>query len=182
MSPQAKDKFDSDVSRMYIVAEISPNSVNIDKGETVPVIFAVQVFLKRKNFDPKTISQISKLIDQKMLLVLDYDGERKLAIHHSKLIQSDWKSVDDFTVSLTGLNLDTVWENLITQVGSIEIEQGNTLDEQIAADEKKAKLQKEIARLEKQARAEKQPKKKFEIFNEIKKLSIKKDGGKYDGL
>lgn len=170
MNPQAKDKFDSDVSRMYIVAEISPNSVNIDKGENVPVIFAVQVFLKRKNFDPKTISQISKLIDQKMLLVLDCDGERKLAIHHSKLIQSDWMPIDDCSVSLTGLNLDKVWENLITQVGGIEIEQGHSLDEQIASDEQKAKLLKEIARLEKQARAEKQPKKKFELVSRITEL------------
>ena len=170
MSPQAKDKFDSDVSRMYIVAEISPNTINIDKGETVPVIFAVQIILKRKNFDPKTISQISKLIDQKMILVLDCDGERKLAIHHSKLIQSDWKPVDDCTVSLTGLNLDTVWENLITQVGSIEIEQGHSLDEQIAVDEQKAKLLKEIARLEKLAKKEKQPKKKFEIVQKINQL------------
>ena len=173
MSPQAKDKFDADISRIYIVAEISPNTVNIDKGESVPVIFAVQVFLKRKNFDPKTISQISKLIDQKMLLVLDCDGERKLAIHHSKLIHSEWKSVDDCTVSLTGLNLDTVWENLITQVGSIKIEQGHSLDEQIASDEQKAKLLKEIARLEKLAKKEKQPKKKFEIVQQIKTLKNK---------
>ena len=182
MSPQAKDKFDSDVSRMYIVAEISPNSVNIDKGETVPVIFVLQVLLKRKNFDPKTISQISKLIDQKMLLVLDCDEERKLAIHHSKLIQSNWMPVDDRSVSLTGLNLDKVWENLITQIGGIEIEQGHSLDEQIASDEQKAKLLKEIARLEKLAKKEKQPKKKFEIVQKIKKLSIAKECGGYGNI
>lgn len=176
MNTAAKDKFDADISRINIVAEISPNTVNIDKGETVPVIFVLQVLLKHKKFDPKTISQISKLIDQKMLLVLDCDGERKLAIHHSKLIHSEWKSVDNCTVSLTGLNLDTVWENLITQVGSIEIEQGHSLDEQIASDEQKAKLEKEIARLEKLAKKEKQPKKKFEIVQEIKRLINQSDG------
>ena len=170
MSPQAKDKFDSDVSRIYIVAEISPNTVSIEKGETVSAIYVLQVILKQKEFDSRTISQISKLIEQNMLLVLDFDGERKLAIHHTKLIQSDWKPSDDCLVSLTGLNLDTVWENLITQVGGIEIEQGHSLDEQIAADEQKAKLEKEIARLEKQARNEKQPKKKYELVQEIKKL------------
>ena len=111
-----------------------------------------------------------KLIEQNMLLVLDCDGERKLAIHHTKLIQSDWTPIETCSVSLTGLNLDTVWENLITQVGGIEVEQGHSLDEQIAADEQKAKLEKEIARLEKQARNEKQPKKKFELVEKIKKL------------
>ena len=170
MNTAAKEKFDADISRINIVAEISPNTVSIENGETVSAIYVLQVILKQKEFDSRTISQISKLIDQNMLLVLDCDGERKLAIHHTKLIQSDWKPSDDCSVALTGLNLDTVWENLITQVGSIEIEQGHSLDEQIAADEQKAKLEKEIARLERQARNEKQPKKKFELVQEIKKL------------
>lgn len=174
MNTAAKDKFDTDISRINIVAEISPNTVNIAKGETVSAIYVLQVILKQKEFDNRTISQISKLIEQNMLLVLDCDGERKLAIHHTKLIQSDWTPIEACSVSLTGLNLDTVWENLITQVGSIEVEQGHSLDEQIAADEKRAKLEKEIARLEKQARNEKQPKKKFEIVQQIKEF---KKGG-----
>ena len=150
MNTAAKEKFDADISRINIVAEISPNTVNIAKGETVSVIYVLQVILKHKEFEDKTISQISKLIDQNMVLVLDCDGERKLAIHHTKLLQTDWKPSDECSVALTGLNLDTVWENLITGVGSIEIEQGHSLDEQIAADEQKAKLEKEIrARWEK---------------------------------
>ena len=43
--------------------------------------------------------------------------------------------------------------------------------EQIAVDDQRAKIEKEIARLEKQARAEKQPKKKFELVQKIKELS-----------
>lgn len=66
--------------------------------------------------------------------------------------------------------MDSVWENLIVQVGGITIQQGNTLDQQIVADEKRAKLEKEIARLEKLAWAEKQPKKKFELVQQIQKL------------
>ena len=39
-----------------------------------------------------------------------------------------------------------------------------------AADERRQKIEKEIAKLEKQARAEKQPKKKFELVQQIKNL------------
>ena len=173
MNTAAKEKFDADISRINIVAEISPNTVSIAKGETVSAIYVLQVILKQKEFDSKTISQISKLIEQNMLLVLDYDGERKLAIHHTKLIQSNWKPSDDCFISLTGLNLDTVWENLVTQVGGIEIKQGHSLDEQIAADEQKEKAEREIARLERMARNEKQPKKKFELVQEIKRLKAR---------
>ena len=170
MNTATREKFDADISRINIVSEVSPATTNISAGEHVKSIYVLQVILKHKEFEPKTISQISKLIDQNMVLVLDCDGERKLAIHHTKLLQTDWKSSDECSIALTGLNLDTVWENLITQVGSIEIEQGHSLDEQIAADEQKAKLEKEIARLERQARNEKQPKKKFELVQKIMKL------------
>lgn len=68
------------------------------------------------------------------------------------------------------MNLDTVWENIVVQVGDVDIKEGNTLEEQIIVDEQQAKLQKEIARLEKQARAEKQPKKKFELVQKINNM------------
>jgi len=55
-------------------------------------------------------------------------------------------------------------------LGSVEIEQGNTLDEQMLVDERRQKLQKQIQALEKQAGAEKQPKLKFELVRQIKIL------------
>lgn len=53
----------------------------------------------------------------------------------------------------------------------ITVDKGNTLDEQIAVDERRMKIQKEIDRLTKQAKNEKQPKKKFELAQKIKKLN-----------
>lgn len=167
MSPAAKTKFDTDISRINIVGEISPNTTGIAQGKNITSIFVLQVVLKQREFQPTIITQISKLIDQNMLLVLDYGNDRKLAIYHSKLIQTEWVPADVCTIELKGLDLDSVWENFITQVGGITIQEGNTLDEQIAVNEHQEKLKKEIARLEKLARAEKQPKKKFELVQQI---------------
>ena len=50
-------------------------------------------------------------------------------------------------VELKGLNLDTVWENIVIAVGGVNMEKGNSLDEQIEINEKKQKLEKEIAKL-----------------------------------
>lgn len=170
MNTAAKEKIDADISRITIVNEIAPNKVNIPAGDEVKNFFVLLVSLKRKEFDEKTIATLSKLIPQNILFILEYGNESKLAIYHTKIMQTEWMPSNECSVRLIGLNLDTVWENLITQVGCIEIEQGRSLDEQIAADEQKAKLEKEIARLEKLARKEKQPKKKFEIVERIKKL------------
>ena len=107
---------------------------------------------------------------QNLLLVLEYRGECRLAIYHTKFIQSEWQKAADCTVTLRGLDLSAVWQNVVTQVGEIHVEEGNTLEQQIEVDEHRAKVQREIARLEKLARKETQPKKKFELVQRINEL------------
>ena len=170
MNTAEKAKIDADISRITIVNEVSAEKVHIAAGDQVKSFFVLLVALKKKDFDDKTIITISKLIHQNMLLVLECGDEAKLATYHTKLMQTEWKRKEALSVELKGLNLDSVWENIIMQIGGITIDQGNTLDEQIAADEHRQKIEKEIAKLEKQARAEKQPKKKFELAQQIKKL------------
>ena len=173
MNTAEKAKIDADISRITIVNEVSAEKVHIAAGNQVKSFFVLLVALKKKDFDDKTIITISKLIPQNMLLILECGDEAKLATYHSKLMQTEWKRKEALSVELKGLNLDSVWENIIMQIGGITIDQGNTLDEQIAADEYRQKIEKEIAKLEKQARAEKQPNKKFELaqrVNALKKL------------
>lgn len=170
MNTAERAKIDADISRITIVNEVSPAKINIAEGEQVKSFFVLLVALKRKDFEEKTIITISKLIPQNILLVLECDGEAKLAAYHTKLIQTDWKRKEDLSIELKGLNMDAVWENIIVQIGGITIGQGNTLDEQIAVDEQRMKMQKEIDRLKKAAKNENQPKKKFELTQQINKL------------
>lgn len=174
MNNTTKEKVDADISRITIVNEISAARVSLAEGETVKAFFVINVALKRREFSESTIAMVSKLIPQNILMVLSFEQEAKLAVYRTKLLQTQWMPKDEVTVQLKGLDLDAAWENIIIQIGGIQMQQGNTLDQQIALDEKRAKLQKEIARLEKLARAEKQPKKKYEIVQKIQKL---KTGG-----
>lgn len=50
------------------------------------------------------------------------------------------------------------------------------MDEQIQIDDQKAKLQKEIEKLEKQAWNEKQPNKKFQLAQQVKALKNRLEG------
>ena len=159
MNTAAKERMDADISRITIVNEISPERVNVEAGKGVQNFFVLNVALKKKDFDERNLATLSKLIPQNILFILEHDGKCKLAIYHNKLMQTEWKPAEEYTIELKGLNLDTVWENIVIDIGSVNLEQGNTLDEQIEIDEKREKLEKEIAKLEKQARAEKQPKK-----------------------
>ena len=78
------------------------------------------------------------------------------------------KSVDKSCVFF--LYLDTVWENIVKSIGHIEVESGNTLAEQIANNDQRAKLLAQIVTLERKMANEKQPRRKREYFEQIKKL------------
>lgn len=168
LNTAAKDRVDADISRITIVNEITPDKVNIPAGNEVASFFVLLVILKRKDFDDKTIAALSKLIPQNILFVLEYEDESKLAVYRTRLLQTDWKKTEEQQIEIKGLNLDKVWENIVVAVGSIRIEQGNSLNEQIVIDDKRRKIKKEIDKLEKKARAEKQPKKKYEMVQRMR--------------
>lgn len=168
LKPAQRDGFDADVSRIDIVAVVSPTTVPaIAAGESIKEFYVLAVQLKRKDYDEKNIAMLSKLIPQNILFALQYEDQTQLAIHHTKLIKSEWKPTYDTTISLTGLNLDTVWENIIKAIGEIQVQEGKTLVEQIQADERLAKLKKQIEELERKCRAEKQPRMRLELYEKL---------------
>ena len=174
LKPAQKDGFDADVSRIDIVAVVSPTTVlAVAAGESIKEFYVLAVQLKRKDYEEKNIAMLSKLIPQNILFALQYEDQTQLAVYHTKLIRSDWKPTDETSISLTGLNLDTVWENIINAIGEIQVQEGKTLTEQIQDDEERAKLKKQIEEIERKCRIEKQPRKKRELFEQIKGLKRK---------
>ena len=87
--------------------------------------------------------------------------------------RSSWTPEDAVELTLLGTTTDTVWDNLVKTIGGIEVQEGNTLAEQIAIDDEREKLRKQILALEVKARQEKQPRRKLEMFEELQKLKEK---------
>lgn len=170
LNTAAKDKFDADISKITIVNEISPNTVNIQKGTEISAFYVLLVILKRRDYDIKNIAMLSKLIPQNMLFLLQFEDKYQLAVYRTRFVCGEWVTLSECEIKLSGLNLDKVWENVVVQVGGITVEGDHSLDEQIVLNEEREKLLKEIKRLEKKARAEVQPKRKMEFVQKIKKL------------
>ena len=174
LKPAQRDGFDTDVSRIDIVAVVSPTTVPaVAAGESIKEFYVLAVQLKRKDYEEKNIAMLSKLIPQNILFALQYVDETQLAVYHTKLIRSGWKQTDDTTITLSGLNLDTVWENVIKTIGEIQVQEGKTLTEQITHNEEQAKLKKQIEELEMKCRSERQPRKRLELYNRLQELKKK---------
>lgn len=90
LSGNKKEKFDADIiSRIVITNEISEASVHVKATEKILAIFVVQVELKRKEYDDKSIIMISKIFGQKLLIVLHYEKLYQLAIYETRLLKSN---------------------------------------------------------------------------------------------
>ena len=168
MSAERRKRFEADIARMVLTNEVSPVSINLPAGEQVQSFFVLQVTLKEKEFDAQNIALLARLFGQRLMMMLEYEGRQRLALWQSRLYLTEWADAGAWTLPLTGLNLDQAWEHIVAQIAGIDREPGRNLDEQLAQAAQLEKLQKEIARLEKQARAERQPKKKFELVQKIK--------------
>lgn len=164
-----KDRFDEDISRMAIVNVISQRTIPaLPPGEKVESIYVLEVLLKKQDYDPRNIQLLSKLIPQNLLFLLRYEDKVQLAIFHTKLLTGAWGPEPE--VILSGLDLDAAWESIVKMVGTIEVEEGNTLEEQIHYDEERAKLLKRIEGLEAKSRTEKQTRRRLEMFEELQEL------------
>lgn len=171
LKPSQREGFDADVSRIDIVAVVSPATIPaVAAGENIKEFYVLAVQLKRKDYAEKNIEMLSKLIPQNILFALQYENQTQLAVYHTKFICSMWMPTDEMVITLSGLNLNTVWENIIKTVGKIQVQEGNTLAEQIAEDEERVRTLKLIAALEKRMAKETQPRKKRELFEQIKTL------------
>lgn len=168
MNAERRKRFEADIARMVLTNEVSPVSINLPAGEQVQSFFVLQVTLKGKEFDAQNIALLARLFGQRLVMMLEYEGRQRLALWQGRLYLTEWADAGAWTLPLTGLNLDQAWEHIVAQIAGIDREPGRALDEQLAQAAQREKLQKEIARLEKQARAERQPKKKFELVQKIK--------------
>ena len=166
-----RDRFDADISRMALVARISTATVPaLTKGEEIEGFYVLQVALKRKDYDTKNILMLQKLIPQKIVFALQYEEQTQFCIFHTRLQKSDWIPTDEATISLQGLSLDDVWNNIVATIGGLDAQAEESIEEQIINREQREKLLRQIESLEKQCRSEKQTRKKYELHQQLIKL------------
>ena len=174
-----RDAIDADIARLDFVNIIAPQSLpTIAEGLEVKAIFVVKVELKCSDYNNSTIAFVAKLIPQKIVFALQYEEQMQLCVFHTRLLQSAWLPLADTTITLQGLSLDETWEHIVAEIGGLDTQSEQTIEQQITTNEQREKLLRQIETLEKRCRVEKQTKKKYELHQQIIKLKELIDKGK----
>ena len=183
VSPQVKRLFVEDVKGIYWANKIAPTTLSVTQGPQVGEIEVFRVLLARADIDEAVLRQIDKGIPYHILFVLEHEENFRFCIAYKEVSDSGacskseryyyspWMDQESAALSLNGLTMDEIYEDLIRQIaGAALVAETGSVKEDIALSQHQAALLREIEKLTKKARAEKQPKKKFELSQQVNRL------------
>lgn len=162
---------DANIKQIDIVADISSDTVPaLEEGKEIKGFYVLNVQMKQKEYDGNSLVLLTKLIPKKLIFALQFEEQTQFVIYHTKLISSLWQPTSEAKLSLSGLNIDAVWDNMAKNIGQIEVKEGNTLSEQININEQQKRILAKISTLKKKMANEKQSHRKREYHKEIREL------------
>ena len=194
VTPAIRKAFTEQIKTIYWRNKLAATTLNISSGGQVTEIEVFEVRLSAPKLDESVLRQIDREIPYHILFLLEYEGKYRAVIGYKeaaagktafkvdRYYSTDWMDEDDLPVHLEGLTLDAIYENFIRQVAgnTLRSEESTTLKDSIERQKRMEQIEKQIATLEGKIKREKQPKKKFDLVNELKQLrdDVKQLGGR----
>ncbi len=180
VSPGIKRCFVEQIKTIYWKNKISPETMNLEAGESVTEIQIFQIKLSGRELDESVLTLIDKKIPYHIVFILENEWKYQVWIAYKEATFSgsnafkvgtyyhtQWMDEEEIPLKVEGLSTDRVYENFFRQISGIIPEKNRTLYEQIAVEGEKEKLEKEMIKLESQARRETQSKKKYELHERL---------------
>ena len=166
-----KERFVSDVDRIFVENSLTKDNLNLVAESEVKEILLLSLFLKKQEIDAKIIEAIAKQNPHKLIFQLIYEDNGQLAIWYRKLYRTEWMLLVDIELKTQGFSLDEIWDSFIEQIAISEKHAksagGISIDERLAIQEQRVKLEKQIKKTEAAAWKEQQPKKRFELYQRL---------------
>ena len=163
-----KKEFIDNLEKIIWKYKISQENLNIAKTDEIEEIEILELFLKEKCDVKNIIKVITKEIPYPILFKINYKNEYMFVIkYESDIIQTEWN--ENIEISINGLDLNAVYENLVKQIAGID---NNSID--VKKELEKIKeielLEKEINKLKSNIEKEKQFNRKVELNKKVRKL------------
>jgi hypothetical protein len=189
VTPELKRIFIEQISAIYWRNKIAPSTVNIATGQTVTEIEVIEIYLNQSSLDKRVLHLIDKEIPYHILFLLVHQENTQAWISYKEQSQTgkfkpsayyhtQWQPVDKLPLKLEGLNMDAVYENFIRQVAGERLRRDlpGDLKEAVERDDRRQKLQREIAALENKICREKQFNIQVALNSELKRLRKELEG------
>ncbi|CAH1706065.1 conserved protein of unknown function [Lactobacillus delbrueckii subsp. delbrueckii] len=172
LSTALKSKFVSDISRIVAENSLTKENLNLVKDSEIKEILLLSIELKKQDYDQRIIEAIAKGNPHKLVFLMNYEDQKQLAVYYQKLYMTEWMPEAKVELHLSGDSLEDIWSGLVRQIAigpDTKISSKMSLDDQLMRQDEIVQLQQQIKKLEKAAWGETQPKKKFDLYQDLKK-------------
>ena len=185
VTPALKRVFVEQIKVIYWKNKIAPSIINLAEGSIVTEIEVFEIRLNTPNLDEAVLRLIDREVPYHIIFLLEHDGKYQAwtaykeeaasgsnAFKVGVYYHTDWMPESELQLQIDGLNLDTVYENLVRQIAgsALQAKSGESLKETVERENKRQKLQKQIDVLQTKVRKEKQLNKQVQLNTELKRL------------
>lgn len=183
-SPVLKKAFSAQIASIHWRNKIAPEVLNLAAGKEVRELEVFELRLNDGQMDEAVLRLIDRAIPYHILFVLVWEDRMRLALAYKETLDAksagvrveryyytDWMPVGEVALRLEGLSMDAVYENLVRRIAGDALDgQSASLKESVAEQGRRERVEKQIATLEAKIRREKQPKRKFELVQQLRGL------------
>ena len=177
MTTQVRDRIKDQIESVIWRNKLADSTMSVAAGETVKEIQVFEIALRQRELDKRVLPAIVKAIPYKLVFVLSFAGEVQAWMAASgTFYNTDWFSRTELTLNFEGLNLDTMYDDLVRQIASGRLDVERNIVEAVELDKQRQKLERDIAILERKILCEKQFNRQVELNGELKRLRAALEG------
>ena len=184
VNAKMKQRFVDSVESITWTAKLAPSTLSVADGQTVHEIAVFRIELKGETVPTDVLVFIDRQMPRHTLFLLQHDDDFCLLVNYKewhdaantrfdivKTFQTGWTSADKLSLSLDGQDMDAVYSAIVKQVAGADItSEAKDIHTAVAQTKEQEALRQKIAALEAKIAKERQPKKKFELHQQLVKL------------
>ena len=184
VNAKMKQRFVDSVESITWTAKLAPSTLSVADGKTVHEIAVFRIELKGETVPTDVLVFIDRQMPRHTLFLLQHDDDFCLLVNYKewhdaantrfdivKTFQTGWTSADKLSLSLDGQDMDAVYSAIVKQVAGADItSEAKDIHTAVAQTKEQEALRQKIAVLEAKIAKERQPKKKFELHQQLVKL------------
>ena len=175
--------FIDQIASIRWVHKLSADLLNVEKGSITEEVEVFLIKLKTSELDLNILRQMDRQMHYHLIFILEFEEQYQLwtsykeesvsaAFKVGNYYHTDWVTEETFSLRIDGLNMDTIYENLVRQIAgdTLAQENGESLKDTVERQAAREKLSKEIERLRAKIRREKQFNRQVELNQLLKQL------------
>ena len=175
--------FIDQIASIRWVHKLSADLLNVEKGSITEEVEVFLIKLKTSELDLNILRQMDRQMHYHLIFILEFEEQYQLwtsykdesvsaAFKVGNYYHTDWVTEETFSLRIDGLNMDTIYENLVRQIAGDTLvqENGESLKDTVERQAAREKLSKEIERLRAKIRRERQFNRQVELNAQLKVL------------